>query len=102
MERLHVKAVNHAGKVGLVERIHRKAVNYTGEAGLAEWETRLKASCELLQGLLQWGKLPVSCDSLLESGARVKQASHIVPSLTPPRQTAPQCSKEGCPALVNT
>ena len=38
----------------------------------------------------------------MERGARVEQASSIVPSLTPPLQTAAQCSKEGCPTLANT
>ena len=37
-----------------------------------------------------------------ESEPRAKQASSIVPSLTPPPHTAPQHSKEGCPALENT
>ena len=30
------------------------------------------------------------------------RASDIVPSLTPPPHTVPQCSKVGCPTLVNT
>ena len=49
------------------------------------------------------GEIPsVTGQSSLESGARAEQASPIVPSLTPPPQTAPQCSKEGCPTLVDT
>ena len=32
---------------------------------------------------------------------RDKQASCTVPSLAPPPQAAPQCSKEGCPAWVS-
>ena len=50
-------------------------------------------------GSCQWEKLPVSNEGLLESGARDEQVSCIVPSLAPPPQRAPQCSKEGCPAL---
>ena len=38
----------------------------------------------------------------MESGAIAEQASGIAPSLTPPGQTAPQHSKEGCPTLANT
>ena len=38
----------------------------------------------------------------MESGAGAEQWSGIVPSLTPPPHTAPQCSKEGCPTLANT
>ena len=41
-----------------------------------------------LQGLLQWEKPPFSQEGSLESGARAKQASCIVPSLAPPTQTA--------------
>ena len=60
---------------------------------------RLRADCGLQWGLPRWEKLPVSRKSSLEGGARAKQVSCIVPSLAPPPQRAPQCSKEGCPAL---
>ena len=36
----------------------------------------------------------------LENGARVQQESSIVPSLTPPPQTAPQWNKECCPTMA--
>ena len=63
---------------------------------------RLRADYGLWWALPWWEKLPVSLESSLETGARAEQASCIVPSLPPPPQTAQQCNKEGCPALVNT
>ena len=62
---------------------------------------RLRADCELWR-LPWWEKFPVSHESLLESGARDKQASCTLPSLAPPPQVVLLHSKEGCPALVNT
>ena len=38
----------------------------------------------------------------VEKCARDEQANCIVPSLAPHPQAAPPCSKEGCPAWVNT
>ena len=69
--------------------------------GWQKGKLRLRADCGLQQGLQRWEKLPVSQEGLLESGTRAQQASCILPSLAPPSQTAPQHSKEGCPALVN-
>ena len=86
------------------ERTHSKAADRTGEAGSGWPENeRLKTSgCGILWGLQRWEQLPVSQDSSLESGVRAERDDSIVSSLTPPSQTAPQCSKEGCPDLVNT
>ena len=44
----------------------------------------------------QQEEIPVSQESSLKGEARVEQVTAIVPSLTPPPQTAPQHSKEGC------
>ena len=72
-----------------------------GQGGLNR-KLRLRADCGLRLGLPQWEKLPVSHEGSLESGARAKQASCIIPFLAPPPQTVPQCSKEGCLSWVNT
>ena len=70
---------------------------------LAEWETKDSKLSVNDCGVATAGETPsLIRDSLLESGATVKQVSCLVPSLAPPPQTAPQHSKEGCPALANT
>ena len=48
------------------------------------------------------GETPSLTQEFIGKWARDEQGSCIVPSLDPPPQAAPQHSKEGCPALVNT
>ena len=48
------------------------------------------------------GETPRLTQEFIEKCARNKQESCTVPSLAPPRQAAPQRSKEGCPVQVNT
>ena len=81
------------------EQTCSKAADTPGEMGLAEGKQKTQnLELKILWGLRRWEKFPVSQESSLESGAR----GSIIPSLAPPPQTAPQCSKEGCPALANT
>ena len=47
--------------------------------------------------LPQWEKLPVSQESLLESGVRVEQPGGIVPSLTPPHRQCHNAAKRVAP-----
>ena len=65
----------------------------TVRQGRLSGKLRLRVGCGLQWGLLQQEKLPVSQENLLESGAGAEQGSCIVPSLAPPPQTAPQCSR---------
>ena len=65
--------------------------------GWLNGKLRLRADCGLQQGLPPWEKLPLSHESLLESGARAKQASCTLPSLAPPPQAALQHSKVALP-----
>ena len=65
--------------------------------GWLKAKLRLRADCGLWQGLPQWGKLPVSHESSLESGARDEQGSCTVPSLARSPQDAPAAQQGGLP-----
>ena len=68
--------------------------------GLAEWETDSELTGTT--AVASVGETASHTREFVGKWARDKQANCIVPSLAPPPQAAPQCSKEGCPALVNT
>ena len=83
------------------ERMCGKAADLAGEVGLAEQETKDSN----LQALKHCG----DCDGGRNSQSHRRvywkvglEQRGIVPSLTPPLQTAPQHSKESCPVLANT
>ena len=71
-------------------------------AGLDEWETETQTSLWTTAGVANKGETPSLTGGFIGKWASAKQASCIVPSLAPPPQAAPKCSKEGCPAQVNT
>ena len=70
-----------------------KAVDCVGEVGLADWETKDSELAVNYCGDCHSRRESISQESLLESEARVEQASYIVPSLTPPSQSETQCSR---------
>ena len=63
------------------------------QAGLAERETDSDLAVDY-SGACGSGRNSQSHKSPLESGARDEQVSCTVPSLAPPPQAVPQCSKE--------
>ena len=69
-------------------------------AGSAEGKTETQLTVDYA-GLAMVEETPSLTQEFVGKWARDKQASCIVPSLAPPPQAALQCSKEGCPALVN-
>ena len=74
-----------------------------GRGGMAEQKTKeSKVAVKFCEGCHGRRNSSITQESSLKSRDRAEQASSIVPSLTPPPQTVPQCSKEGCPTLVNT
>ena len=96
-----VKQNNHTGKVADGEKLQQGGGPCRPgwlNGKLRNESTRLRADCGLWQ-LPQF--LPVR-QEFFGKCAREEQVSCIVPSPAPPPQAAPQCSKKGCPAQVNT